>query len=135
MGLHLGFSGSGCKGSDSPSSPKLGVKSGRGEPVVSRSNPPQPPNPNPYNFRLVRREDHNGHSILLVHFPGCTTYNGYKVILTRTQWDGGDTMDPHFIGGEHPVLARFEPTKQGWALAKTCAYQTGGSSEPLITEE
>lgn len=129
MGLNIGFSSGGrCK---SPSSPKLGIKSSGGK-VVTRENPPQPPNPNPYNFRLIKQEDRNGHSILLVHFPGCTTYKGYKVILTRTLWEGGDTMDPHFIGEEHPVLARFEPTKQGWNLARACADEPGGSLDPLV---
>jgi len=131
MGLGLGFSSRGSC-SESPSSPKIGFS--RGTPVTSkatRENPPEPPHPNPYNFRLVRREDRNGHSILLVHFPGCTTFKGYKVVLTKTLWEGGDTLDPHFIGGTHNVLARFEPTKQGWELARVCADQNNGSPELL----
>jgi hypothetical protein len=30
-------------------------------------------------------------------------------------------LDPHLLGSTHPVMARFEPTEEGWELARMCA--------------
>ena len=80
-----------------------------------------PPNPDPYRFRVIKQENRNGKSILLVKYEGCTTFNGEKLLLTRTIYKGKQQLDPHLLGNDHIVLARFEPTTEGWRLARLCA--------------
>ena len=60
-------------------------------------------------------------SILLVHYKGCITFGGKKLILLKKEWDGRKYLDPHFLNDDHIVLARFEPNESGWALARWCA--------------
>jgi len=83
--------------------------------------PPEPPNPNPFKYTIVAQEDRNGHSILVVDYEGCTTFDGRKLLLTRGVYKDNGKLDPHFLGGGHPVLARFEPTEEGVRLARLCA--------------
>ena len=89
---------------------------------VDFSRTPVTPEPNPRRFNIRKREDVNGRSILLVYYPGCTTFEGMKLILLHGLWNGGAWLDPHFVP-ESPqrVMARFEPTEQGWTLARLCA--------------
>lgn len=79
------------------------------------------PNPNPIKFEIEKELVVNGKSILLVKYFGCTTFNGKKLLLLKRKWLGGNSLDPHFLGKNHIVLARFEPNKLGWILAKKCA--------------
>jgi len=82
------------------------------------------PNPNPLSYKIVTERIVGGRSILLVKYFGCTTFAGYKLLLLNKVWTGSSfapALDPHLLGGKHPVLARFEPTEQGWALATLCA--------------
>lgn len=79
------------------------------------------PNPNPIKFEIEKEVVVNGKSILLVKYFGCTTFNGKKLLLLKRKWLGGNSLDPHFLGKHHIVLARFEPNKLGWMLAKICA--------------
>lgn len=79
-------------------------------------------NPNPYNFRIVWASVVNGHTIMKVNYPNCTTYNGDKLLLLRGIWPiTMHKLDPHFFEGDHPVIARFEPTQEGNQLANLCA--------------
>ena len=82
-----------------------------------------PPEPDPKNFRVLEEMVIGGRSILLVYYPGCTTFEGKKLLLLKFKWNSNSTeiLDPHLLGGKHPVIARFEPNEQGWALAKACA--------------
>lgn len=79
-------------------------------------------NPNPYDFKVKSATVVNGHTIMLVNYPNCTTYNGDKLLLLRGIWPiTMRKLDPHFFEGEHPVIARFEPTLEGSKLAGICA--------------
>lgn len=93
------------------------VKSGREyvyvEKIVS-------PNPNPIKFTILENKVINNKSILLVKYQGCTTFDGKKLLLLKRKWLGGNSLDPHLLGGNHVVIARFEPNKTGWKLAKAC---------------
>jgi hypothetical protein len=82
--------------------------------------PPLPPNPDPANHTVLHAEQLEGKTILLVHYEGCTTFSGQKLLLLRHPWVGGP-LDPHLLGDDHIVMARFEPNDQGWILARLCA--------------
>ena len=89
---------------------------------------PTPPNPNPLRFHVQREEVVAGKSLLLVKYAGCTTFDGTKLLLLKRKWTQGETLDPHLLGGNHIVLARFEPTEQGWAMARQCALMSNEKS-------
>lgn len=86
--------------------------------------PPVSPDPDPKRFTILKRQWCTCHNVLLVHYEGCTTFGGNKVLLVRgrssEQTDTAE-LDPHLLGPPHPVMARFEPTRQGWAMAVMCA--------------
>lgn len=79
--------------------------------------------PDPTNFRIVRKELVGNNTIVLANYPGCKTFEGDKLMVLRgdyLSWNG-ETLDPHFLNEDYPVVARFIPTAEGWALAKICA--------------
>jgi hypothetical protein len=87
----------------------------------SGSDSPVAPNPNPFKFKVLSQEDYGQRSVLLVKYEGCTTFEGHKLLLTRTSYSGDEELDPHLLGVDHLVMARFEPTEEGLELARYCA--------------
>lgn len=83
------------------------------------------PNPDPYKFFVEKSERIGNNTILLVHYFGCTTFDGRKLLLINIPWDDRPELDPHFLDGNHIVKARFEPTEEGYKLAKLCAENLG----------
>lgn len=81
------------------------------------------PNPNPLSFKVVRHDIVNNHSIMLVKYFGCTTFDGLKLLVLNEIWNGGCELDPHFLGDNHPVKARFEPNDNGMRLAVMVANE------------
>lgn len=79
------------------------------------------PNPNPIKFTILDEKVVNKKSILLVKYKGCTTFDGKKLLLLKIKWRGGNHLDPHLLGKNHIVIARFEPNEIGWKMAKQCA--------------
>lgn len=92
---------------------------------------PQPPNPNPLLYSIIKvQKIGNKFEIAEVKYKGCTTFNGRKLLLLRRniliEKDGHyyykvEKIDPHLLGEDHIVMARFEPTEEGWELAELCA--------------
>lgn len=79
-------------------------------------------NPNPHNFKVRWAEVHNGHTVMMVNYPNCTTFGGDKLLLLRGIWPPTmRKLDPHFLDGNHPVIARFLPNKEGVLLAIAAA--------------
>lgn len=76
--------------------------------------------PDPFKFTIVQKEIINGHSIVLAVYDGCVTFRGEKLMLIKGIVENPATLDPHFIE-DHPVIARFKPTEQGWKMARVCA--------------
>ncbi len=77
-------------------------------------------NPDPSNFKVERIEERGPWMLLEVVYPNCTNYEGRKILvmkrrpvieLLNKRW-----LDPHFVSGGD-ILARFEPTDQGWEHA------------------
>jgi hypothetical protein len=92
------------------------------------------PNPDPTNYRIIKGEDYGEFCIAEILYYGCTTFEGRKLLLLRCvtfdlvekspHWKFSDKpLDPHLLGGTHPVMARFEPTEEGWKLARLCAKE------------
>ncbi len=84
--------------------------------------------PDPANFTVVRSVQGNRHMLLEVMYPNCSNYEGRKILLVRsglaTEKIGRKRLNPHF-SKDGPVLARFEPTPEGWALAKQTLLLVG----------
>lgn len=78
--------------------------------------PPPLPNPNPRNFRVLEVQQRGLYYASRVHYPDCTNFEGEKVLITSFDPRRVSVLDPHFdesLG----VVARFQPTKAGWAMA------------------
>jgi hypothetical protein len=79
-------------------------------------------NPDPTNFKILRRFDKGFISLIEVKFPDCINYEGNKIIIIETtQLElaiKANKLDPHFSDVGQSVIARFEPTKRGWEMAK-----------------
>ena len=82
-----------------------------------------PRNPDPKKFNILHHVKEGKYVLLLVEYPGCTTFEGKKLLVFR---DLGlrkllalTELDPHFCDDpSHPSpVARFRPDDQGWADA------------------
>jgi len=87
---------------------------------------PEPPMPNPRTYSTIKRKHVGDYEIAEVFYRGCTTFKGRKLLLLKRHLysNNKDTvkgLDPHLLGNDHIVIARFEPTEQGWELAELCA--------------
>lgn len=75
------------------------------------------PNPNPYKFRVNRAEEVGSFVCAMVNYPHATSYEGDKILMLRDvsveELDDLDVLDPHFEE-DGAVVARFEPTEEGW---------------------
>jgi hypothetical protein len=76
--------------------------------------------PDPYKFEIVEICHVNGNTIITAKYHGCTTFNGHKLMVLRGIHNHFLTLDPHFFE-DHPVVARFVPTVEGFNLAKIVA--------------
>jgi hypothetical protein len=98
---------------------------------VSDGASPQPPEPDPARWEILETKDRNGWCIVTVHYPGCTTYEGRKLLVyscSSSVVRAQKLLDPHFLEqeGQLSPVARFEPTKLGLMLAEiTCDRRPG----------
>lgn len=104
--------------SSSPQTPSYSVVN-----VVEKKVKYKSPNPNPFKFKILKEEKLERGTILEVKYEGCTTFNGVKLLLLRCHVDLKyfGKLDPHLLGDGHIVCARFEPTPQGWDMARMAA--------------
>ena len=85
------------------------------------------PNPNPKNFKIVKKERINKFLIVEINYPDCTNFEGNKILvykdievldlLSQGELVG---LDPHFSDNQkyHSPIARFIPNQYGWELAR-----------------
>ena len=80
------------------------------------------PNPDPYNYKIVRAQEVNNNLLVMINYPDCTNYEGNKILAfknyTVEKLLKRKSVDPHFSNNtkfKNPV-ARFEPTDLGWNL-------------------
>lgn len=75
------------------------------------------PDPNPENFRIERVQAVGTYIAAVVHYPGCTTFEGKKVLvlcgIAADELTDIRLLDPHF-SEQSPVVARFKPDDEGW---------------------
>lgn len=86
--------------------------------------PPAAPAPDPARHVVLESHEINGHLVMRVHYPGCTSYEGIKVLVfLRTARAVAATwkqIDPHFRNQlvqarEAPGPdARFPASAAGW---------------------
>lgn len=82
------------------------------------------PNPDPANYRVLHKELIGKFLILHVQYPGCTNYEGTKILVyENVKWEQlqkQKSLDPHFSQSTlyHSPIARFVPTDKGWLYAK-----------------
>lgn len=75
--------------------------------------PVHPKHPDPKNYNVQVSHYANGFSVLLVHYPNCSNYEGKKILVLKN-WRLGQELDPHFLDGDDNLVARFRPTEEGW---------------------
>lgn len=82
---------------------------------------PNPTNPDPMNFKVIKWKSVGKNLVIKLHYPDCTNFEGMKVCLfqnTDILWFQGKTeCDPHFYNSTSSPFARFKPTKEGWETA------------------
>lgn len=83
------------------------------------------PNPDPKNFRFVQFEEVESNLVVMIEYPNCTNYEGKKILLfkemTLNDLFKKKEIDPHFVETDTSLMARFQPTNEGWAFAIQCA--------------
>lgn len=79
---------------------------------------------NTENFTIKRKEHIGNYYILKVHYPNCTNYNGYKILVLESKYkidfEWVRRLNPHCIEDTtHGIklIARFFPTDEGWSIA------------------
>lgn len=93
---------------------------------------PVAPEPKPDDFRIVSAVEVNGWSVVMADYPGCTTFQGRKLMVYACLPDqvrAQARLDPHFSdrAGELFPIARFEPTPAGICLAYLVCENRGGA--------
>lgn len=85
------------------------------------SNDIQPGNPNPSNFTISLLEYDPGtdRTLVFVNYPGCTNFEGEKILLIKGKVGDFVSLDPHFLP-DNKILARFRPDRGGIKLAYAC---------------
>jgi len=79
--------------------------------------------PDPKKFEILRIFAFNrGMLIVVVHYPGCTTFEGNKILVTKDirEQDIHDlkALDPHFKKDGF-IVARFPYSQKGYSMAHT----------------
>lgn len=101
----------------------------------------QSSNPDPYRFTIEQTLNVNDrYLIALVTYPDCTTFEGRKILVfagvTEDQLRSVQVLDPHFTRRKDVIapIARFIPTRRGWAAAHLlCVALT--ESDPAAIED
>lgn len=81
------------------------------------------PNPNPKNYKIVNGFEENDFTVIEVHYPDCTNFEGIKILVFSgnilEQVKRLKELDPHFCGNHLSPIARFAPNIKGFmALEK-----------------
>lgn len=75
------------------------------------------PNPDPKRFKIVKGISLDmKHILLVVHYPGCTTHGGNKILIVKGNPEdivNRKEIDPHFLENDTSPIARFPATFDG----------------------
>lgn len=83
--------------------------------------------PDPTKFQIKSIEHVGGNTIVVANYGGAT-FNGDKLMVLRGVYTEFETLDPHFLSEDYPVVARFIPTEEGLRLARLTASSMTGDS-------
>jgi hypothetical protein len=79
------------------------------------------PNPDPSNFKIESIFYDSGYTVALVSYPGCTTFEGKKILVFTgdriKDLTNATSIDPHFELTS-ALVARFIATEQGMRMAR-----------------
>lgn len=71
-------------------------------------------------FKIMATHQEGKNIAVLIKYPDNTNYNGNKIVVfknkTKEQVSKMKEIDPHFLP-DNNIIARFEPTNEGWELA------------------
>lgn len=84
----------------------------------------QPPNPNPFKFKILATEQFGDYCVVEATYEGCTTYSGHKTLVykDRAAFIRSRTeLDPHFLENTLSPIARFPGGFGGWRNAQKFA--------------
>lgn len=91
--------------------------------------------PDPSNYEITDVHEFGKHQVLLVRYPGVTTFKGMKCLVVKATMKDlvkAKTLDPHFYDKKRPdgveVVGRFPPTSDGIENAKRFARALGGGN-------
>lgn len=76
--------------------------------------------PNPRNFVIKKSKSYVTCWVSLINYPDAKNYEGNKILITTWDPNTRSVIDPHF-DKDSGIIARFEPTDEGWELAKMFA--------------
>ena len=97
---------------------------------LASENNPTPPNPDPTNFAIKSGSQYGEYAMLEVHYPGCTSYNGNKILVFKETLEHLQhrlSLDPHFLERNKELIARFPSTYEGHRDAKAfCMLKVNG---------
>ena len=85
---------------------------------------PNLPNPKSDNYEIKQHLQLGVYLIIKIRYLDCTNYEGNKILVfkncTLKKLLKQKLIDPHFSNNKkfHSPIARFEPTKTGWSLAR-----------------
>lgn len=81
-------------------------------------------NPDPAHFSIIKEQAVGNYLLLLVHYQGCTNFDGKKLLVYRGYTNSAQLLsdlkgklDPHFTTSGICPVARFLPTDEGWSRA------------------
>lgn len=84
--------------------------------------------PNPDNFDIKDVFEYGEYKVLIVHYPGCTNFNGEKCMVVKCSMIDlikAKRLDPHFDKvkplSNIEIVARFPPSQEGISRAKAVA--------------
>lgn len=84
-------------------------------------------NPNPACYQILDHEMIGDWLLVKIKYPDCTNYEGNKILVYKNVGLGEleiqGLIDPHFSDRKdyRSPVARFEPTSQGWQMARKFA--------------
>lgn len=76
--------------------------------------------PNPSKFSITNCVRVGSLFVSRIKYPNCTNFEGDKILVTKWNPRLKTIIDPHFNKGSG-ILARFEPTEEGFNIAIECA--------------
>lgn len=104
----------------------MGISPSRSSYLKSSFDTVKIPNPKPNNYYIKKYQQVGKNLIVLINYPDCNNYEGDKILVLKNKTIYNITslkdIDPHFdIKNQINLVARLEPTDEGWLYAEMLA--------------